>query len=172
MKMTGANRLLILALVAVGAAQAADETVISPTKRQDVLGLAKGLLANATPAAMTKDPFHSGAYDDAMAGGAAGNQGGQTTTTTTTTLPEVPKVGPRSPRELLQAIATSASLKPSAVFALKDGPMLVFGQKRVKAGGTLTITFEGTEYTLEIVSISPPNFTLRLNREEFTRPIK
>jgi len=49
---------------------------------------------------------------------------------------------------------------------------LVFGQKRVKAGGLLTITFEGNEYTLEIVSIAPPNFTLRLNREEFTRPIK
>jgi hypothetical protein len=48
----------------------------------------------------------------------------------------------------------------------------VFGQKRVKAGGFLTITFEGNEYTLEIASIERPNFTLRLNREEFTRPIK
>jgi hypothetical protein len=32
-------------------------------------------------------------------------------------------------------------------------PSISFGQKRVKAGGVLTITFEGNQYTLEIVSI-------------------
>ena len=34
------------------------------------------------------------------------------------------------------------------------------------------ITFEGNQYTLEITSIDRTNFTLRLNREEFTRTIK
>ena len=34
------------------------------------------------------------------------------------------------------------------------------------------ITFEGTEYTVEVTAIENNNFTLRLNREEFTRPIK
>ncbi len=80
------------------------------------------------------------------------------------------QTGPRSGRDLLQAIGVS--LKPSGFFVLGGEPTLVFGQKRVKAGGLLTITFEGSEYTLEIVSINQPNFTLRLNREEFTRPIK
>jgi hypothetical protein len=70
----------------------------------------------------------------------------------------------------LQAIG--ASLKPSGSVTLGGEPTLIFGEKRVKAGGFLTITFEGSEYTLEIVSIDRPNFTLRLNREEFTRPIK
>ncbi len=36
----------------------------------------------------------------------------------------------------------------------------------------MTLTVERVEYTLEIVSVTPPNFTLRLNREQFTRPIK
>ncbi|HWA25615.1 MAG TPA: hypothetical protein VG734_08145 [Lacunisphaera sp.] len=167
MKTFTASRLLIAALVAAGTARAADEAVISPTKRQEVLALAKSLLTTAAPVTMAKDPFHSEAYAETLAG-ATTTPG----TTQTSPTPEVTPAGPRNPRELLQAIATSPSLKPTAVFALRDGPMLVFGQKRVKAGGTLTITFEGTEYTLEIVSIAPPNFTLRLNREEFTRPIK
>jgi len=72
--------------------------------------------------------------------------------------------------ELLQAIATS--LKPSGYIVLGGQPSISFGQKRVKAGGVLTITFEGNQYTLEIVSIDRTNFTLRLNREEFTRTIK
>ena len=76
----------------------------------------------------------------------------------------------RSERQILQAIATS--LKPTGNFIVSGEHTLIFGQKRVKAGGFLTITFEGTEYTLEITAIERTSFTLRLNREEFTRPIK
>ena len=81
-----------------------------------------------------------------------------------------PTSGRRTDHDILVAIA--ANLKPSGFFVLGDEPTLVFGQKRVKAGGTVSIRFEDTDYTLEIVSIELPNFTLRLNREEFTRPIK
>lgn len=77
---------------------------------------------------------------------------------------------PKGPRGLLESIA--ASLKPSGYFVIGGQPTLVFGQKRVKAGGTLTINFEGREYTLEVVALDRTNFTLRLDREEFTRPIK
>ena len=171
MKTLIGNLILILALVAAGAAPAAEgEAVVNPTKRQEVLSLAKTLLATPSPAVVGKDPFHSEEYAASIAGGAGG--GGLPTTSTDTTPTKVTPVGPRSPRELLQAIATSPSLKPSGFFVLGAQPTLVFGQKRVKAGGLLTITFEGTEYPLEIVSIVPPHFTLRLNREEFTRPIK
>ena len=58
---------------------------------------------------------------------------------------------------LLQAIA--ASLKPSGYIVLGGQPSISFGQKRVKAGGVLTITFEGNQYTLEIVSIDRTTFT-------------
>jgi hypothetical protein len=83
-----------------------------------------------------------------------------------TTVP----TGPRGDRELVEAIAKS--LKPSGYIVLGGQASLSFGQKRVKAGGILTITFEGSQYTLEITSIDRTNFTLRLNREEFTRTIK
>jgi hypothetical protein len=131
-------------------------TVGNPTKRAETLTQAKDLLAERTPALSPKNPFNPEGFGEGqeVVGNDANNQ--------------VP-VGPRSNRDLLQAIG--ASLKPSGFFVLGGEPTLVFGQKRVKAGGLLTITFEGNEYTLEIVSIDRPNFTLRLNREEFTRPI-
>jgi hypothetical protein len=149
----------------VRAAEASD--VQTPTKRQELLDQAKKLLAPREAVPPVFDPFHSEAFNDLIAashgGGAA--PGGENTGTRAAPAP-----GPRSPHGLLQAIATG--LKPSGFFVLGGEPTLVFGQKRVKAGGFVTITFEGTEYTLEVISIDRPNFTLRLNREEFTRPIK
>jgi hypothetical protein len=158
--LTLSRSILGAALVSVAAmtAQAA-ETVLPPAKRQESLDKAKGLLADKAAAFSSKNPFSpegfgEGTLEPSKPGNTSGN------------LPS----GPRSPRDLLQAIG--ASLKPTGFFVLSGEPTLVFGQKRVKAGGTLTITFEGSEYTVEIVSIERPNFTLRLNREEFTRPIK
>jgi hypothetical protein len=163
---------LILAIVTVaGKSYAAeDEAVVNPAKRQEILDQAKSLLASKGQEAPGKDPFHSEAYAESVAGGPRGET--QTPNAESTAAKVAVPAGPRSPRDLLQAIATSPSLKPSGYFVLGGQPTLVFGQKRVKAGSFLTITFEGTEYALEIVSIERPNFTLRLNREEFTRPIK
>jgi len=131
------------------------DTVLSASKRQATLAQAKELLQEKAFAPNSKNPFNPEGFGE-----------NQTENNVVTTVP----TGPRSSRELLQAIG--ASLKPSGSLILSGEPTLVFGQKRVKAGGFLTITFEGNEYTLEIVSIDRPNFTLRLNREEFTRPIK
>lgn len=175
MKKLMSCRVLVLAALCVGgtAYAAEGEAVVSPVMRQAVLDQAKSLLASKALAAPGKDPFHSEGYADSIAGAQhAGETQSATAGETTTQAKAVAPVGPRSPHDLLQAIATSPSLKPSGFFVLQGQPTLVFGQKRVKAGGSLTITFEGTEYVLEIVSIDRPNFTLRLNREEFTRPIK
>jgi len=162
--------LFLAALSLVGAGYGAEgEMVIGPTKRQEVLDQAKGLLAAKSTVPVGKDPFHSEAYAESMA---SGTRTGEVQASSTTEANPVKVSAVRSPRELLQAIASSPSLKPSGFFVLGGQPTLVFGQKRVKAGSFLTITFEGTEYALEIVSIDRPNFTLRLNREEFTRPIK
>jgi hypothetical protein len=150
-------RLRALAAVAVFAglvAGVAANTVGNPVKRTETLEKAKELLAERTPALSPKNPFNPEGFGESE----------------NTDVAVVTPVGPRSTRELLQQIG--ASLKPSGFFVLGGEPTLVFGQKRVKAGGLLTITFEGNEYTVEIVSIDRPNFTLRLNREEFTRPIK
>ena len=134
--------------------------VVAPSKRLEVIAQAKDLLAEKTASFSGKNPFNPEGF---------GENASINTQTQGPAINTAP-VGPRSGRDLLQAIA--ASLKPSGFFVLSGEPTLVFGQKRVKAGGSLTITFEGNEYTLEIVSIDRPNFTLRLNREEFTRPIK
>jgi hypothetical protein len=148
--------------VAVRAAETSD--ILSPTKRQEFLDGAKKLLALREAPAVVADPFHSEAFAEviAAAGRVPGTPGGND--------PGHAPGGPRTDHDLLQAISTS--LKPSGYFVLGGQPTLVFGQKKVKAGSFLTITFEGTEYAVEITAIDRTNFTLRLNREEFTRPIK
>ena len=45
-------------------------------------------------------------------------------------------------------------------------------RKRLKEGEMLTITYEGSAYLIEIVSIQRNNFRIRLNSEELVRPIK
>jgi hypothetical protein len=145
-------------------ARAADE-VVSSAKRAEVIAQAKALLAPKDKMPEIKDPFHSVAYNETLAANS-----GRSLTPGQTDAPARPTSGPRTDRDILQAIA--ANLKPSGFFVLGGEPTLVFGQKRVKAGGTISIRFEDTDYTLEVASIERPNFTLRLNREEFTRPIK
>jgi hypothetical protein len=142
-----------------GAAETSD--IPAPAKRLEILKQAKQLLAVHEAPVVTNDPFHSQAFAE-LTGTAA---------RPVTPDPAGAKVvSPRSPQDLLQAIA--ANLKPSGNFIMNGEHTLIFGQKRVKAGGTLTITFEGTEYTVEVTAIENNTFTLRLNREEFTRPIK
>ena len=150
----------LLGLVLVATVPSAAQ-VMSAAKRQTDLDKAKAALAPRTVTLPPSDPFHPEAFNALMGVGKPEEavEGG-----------DAKGLGPRNPRELLRTIA--AGLKPSGVAIFNGEPTLIFGQKKVKSGGILTITFEGAEYTLEITSVSPPNFTLRLNREEFTRPIK
>lgn len=160
-----------LVVLAAGAGAAMADTVLAPAKRQQILERSKALIAVREVVPVPVDPFYSQAFTEAVAamGRVSGNVPAPSNNEGTPEAPRTP-VGPRNDRDLLQAIA--ASLKPSGYIVLGNQPSLSFGQKRVKAGGVLTITFEGAQYTLEIVSIDRTNFTLRLNREEFTRTIK
>ena len=142
--------------------RAADGSDISsPAKRSETLEHAKRLMAARPAPIVTTDPFHSEAFAELT---------GAVVRPPVDNGSKSNPVSARSAQDLLQAIA--ANLKPSGNFVIGGEHTLVFGQKRVKAGGTLTITFEGTEYSLEVSAIESNNFTLRLNREEFTRPIK
>lgn len=165
---------LAAAIVALPEIAAAGGAVASPTKRAEELQQARDFLA-LQPVKVPSDlanPFNPPNF--------AGAPGHATTTAAATTPdgaartnPEpaaARQAGPKSDRDILQEIA--AGLKPGGFFTLGGDAILVFGQKRVKAGDHLTITFEGKEYTVDITSIKAPNFTLRLNREEYTRPIK
>jgi hypothetical protein len=61
---------------------------------------------------------------------------------------------------------------PSGIARIGGNAILLFGQKKLKVGDRLTITFEGNDYDLDITSIGNTNFTLRYNSEEITRSIK
>jgi len=165
-------RIIGTALLLLGAATAAaGDTVLSPAKRQEALERGKALIAPREIIAIVVNPFYPVAFTETVAG--MGRVSGPATPSHQEGSPESVKTaptGPRTDRDLLQAIA--AGLKPSGFFTLGGQPTLVFGQKRVKAGGNVTINFEGADYAVEITTITPPNFTLRLNREEFTRTIK
>lgn len=141
-------------------------TVLSPQKRQEVIDQAAKLLAAREITTVANNPFHPEGFEALVAG--MDRPAGSTTAGTTGETP-AQATGPRNDRELLQAIG--AALKPKGLVVLRGQPTLSFGQKRVKAGDVLTITFEGNQYTLTVTAITPPNFTLRLNREEFTRTI-
>jgi len=176
MKTNFSRCLGILAVVLTGASLASGQAVMAAAKRQEALDRGKALVAPREMTPVAVDPFYPAAFTEAVAAMGRVSSGGNNTTTPATqtpggtTEPVRPQTGPRTDRELLQAIAQS--LKPSGFIVLGNVPSLSFGQKRVKAGETLTITFEGNQYTLEVVSIDRTNFTLRLNREEFTRTLK
>jgi hypothetical protein len=79
-----------------------------------------------------------------------------------------PKV--TSDRETLARIAPQVT--PNGTLQLPGGEtVLVFGSKKVRVGTHLTVTFGNQEYDLELVRIDRTTYTLRLNREEITRPI-
>jgi hypothetical protein len=69
-------------------------------------------------------------------------------------------------------IALAPLVAPSGSLQLGDTAMLLFGQKRLKVGDSIPIVFQGVTYDLLISAIERTTFTLRLNNEEITRPIK
>lgn len=77
---------------------------------------------------------------------------------------------PATDREFLDVIA--AKISPSGILILGDEPLLIFGQKRLRVGDRLTVSYDGQDYDLELTAIDRSTFTLRLNRDEITRPIK
>lgn len=150
-------------LLAAGSLALADEPspVLSPVARKEALAKAEALLSQkplGLPADAI-DPFHSEAFAEATGHVVHANNDSGT-----------PKPGPKSERDILVGIASG--LKPTGNFVIAGQPTLFFGQKRVKPGTTLTINFEGAEYIVEITAIDHTSFSLRLNREEYTRPIK
>jgi len=54
---------------------------------------------------------------------------------------------------------------------LGNDSLLIFGSKRLRVGDTLSVTYDGTEYKVQIAAIDAITFTLRLNRAEITRRI-
>lgn len=163
-----APRLLCSLCLLAGLARAADvPAIVGPERRAASLAAAEKLVGPkdlALPPGLL-DPFDSAAFA-AVAGAAAGAATAAPVGAAEASRP----TAPRSEHELLVAIA--ASLKPSGYLVIGGEHNLVFGQKRVKAGGTLSVEYNGAGYTLEVTKIDRTHFTLRLNHEEYIRPIK
>lgn len=151
----------VLALGASVSAGLAQETVSNPTKRQATLDLAARLLAHeessaaAIPADVV-DPFNPPGF-------------GALPTTTGGKPGEAAHVV-ATDREILQKIA--GQITPSGMMLFEGQPLLLFREKKLKVGDSLTITFEGNDYVVVIAGIDQTSFKIRLNREEITRPIK
>ncbi len=163
---------LPISLLTLGVAAVASANVAEPAKRMESLNTARALLAPRPAAAVVaaSNPFYSVAFADAMAG-RSGATAANTDNPSAKANPVATRpVGPRPSRELLESIA--AGLKPSGIFKIGGKQTLVFGQKRVQAGDTMAVMIGETKHTLTIVDISPPHFTISLNNEELTRPIK
>lgn len=165
------RRLLALSSLAllVVPAPAQVAPALAPPQRADILERVQKLLEPQSPTVPVdlKDPFHSTAFREAV--GAAGVAGPVANAGGPGAAPARP-AGPRGHSELLAAIAEG--LRPSGYIVRGGTASIAFGQKRVKAGDTLTINFEGVDYVLEITALDRTHFTIRLGNEEFTRPIR
>lgn len=74
-------------------------------------------------------------------------------------------------RDLLETLAPL--IKPTGTVIMTGRPtILTFGRTNVKVGEKLTVSFEGTNYELDLVAVTSTSFTLRYKDEETTRPIK
>jgi hypothetical protein len=150
--------LVCLLALGAGALSVHGGEVSSLAKRQETLNLAAQLLAPRTnPAAQLPDdlvnPFDPGAK-------AIKNSAGQ--------MPDRPPAS--SDRETLEKIASS--IKASGMMMLRGQPLLLVHEKKLRVGDDLKIKFEGFDYVVVVTAIEPTSFSLRLNREEVTRPIK
>jgi len=151
---------VVFSVVAIGAS-AQTRNVSTPLARQGVIKTVETLLAekgNPTPAsAEIKDPFNPSEQDlredyDPNA------------------VKEVKQVVRKSDADLLQDIAKQ--IQPTGSVTLGGEPYLLFGEKRQKKGDKVSVTYDGVEYVVEIISIANKQFRLRYNNEEMVRPIK
>lgn len=154
--------LVLAAAASLVVARADEDGVLSPSKRQEALDKGKQLLATKEITAPEADPFYYAELG-------AKNEKAPPSEITKPAAGIKKSSGPLTGRAKLQSVAMG--LKPT--FFMRGGePTLLIGAKKISTGGIMTVTVEGVKYNLEIVSISPPNFTLLLNHEQFTRPLK
>ena len=149
----------LLLAVGLGVICRSQDAVQSPAKRQTSIDLGSRLLAarenpaGALPTDLV-DPFNPAGFGNVAA---AGHPTGEAAHVKA------------SDSEILQEIASR--ITPSGMVMFGGEPMLLFREKRLKVGDSLTITFEGTDYVVVISAIDQTSFKIRLNSDEITRPI-
>jgi hypothetical protein len=142
--------LMFAATDQVTSAQVAD---VPPSKQRDeILNLARGVLVRQNEPVVIPNPLpdpFTGKIEEVV----------QAEST------QAPKIstGP----ELLARIA--AQMPASGTANLGGQWLLLLGQKRLKVGDSVTISFEGQNYDLSIAAISSTTFTVKLGSNTHTR---
>jgi len=72
--------------------------------------------------------------------------------------------------ELLASLASR--IPATGTVSLGGEPILLLGQKRLKVGDTVTISFEGRAYELSIAAVTSTSFTVRRGENIHTRPVR
>lgn len=83
---------------------------------------------------------------------------------------QAPVSRPTTDRELLTIVAQQ--LRPNGVVSMGGELILMLGGRKLRSGDKLPVTYEGQTFNLTLSAIERTQFTLRLNRDEITRPIK
>lgn len=155
-----------LGAVNLSAAPASD--IISPLVRRESVDLAKRIAQTGTPSAVPADvvnPFNPAAFfqpdpEELRAMAAAKSA----------EAAALAKSKPTSGPALLNLICDQIS--PSGTLELGDEQILVVGQKKLRVGDRVAITYDQQVYELEITGIDRSSFKVRLNRDEITRRIQ
>jgi hypothetical protein len=159
--------LIVAAWVTLVTVARAASDIASQEKRRSVVESAINLAKPGTAVPVPQDlalPFSPPGFElsdaqERAAAAAAAAANGKT--------PAELKVA--SDRETLDQLATK--FPPTGTIFMGGEALLLFGNKRVKIGAHFTVPLNGQDYDLELVNIDRTTFTLRLNREEITRPI-
>ena len=94
--------------------------------------------------------------------------------------PAEPEVVDNTPPEVVappvmgsDLLAKLAALIPvTGTVNIGGQPILLLGQKRLKLGDTVTISFDGQNYDLSIAGIAPTSFTVKRGNLTYTRPTR
>ena len=156
-----------LAIVSASSGYAAKSDIAGLAARRTVLDAAAKLAAapsiEALPAQINH-PFNPAAFGQPDAEELAAIAAAQAAEAAA-----LNKAKPANEADLLERIAER--VVPSGTLTLNGEPLLIFAQKRLRVGDRITVTYEGKDYNLELISIQRFTFTLRLNRAEITRRI-
>lgn len=145
--------------------QAATSEITPPEKRKAIVESGVNLAKPAATASLPDNlavPFSPPGFElsDAEERAAAALASGVKTST-------APRI--ESDREILEQIVTKNP--PTGTMFAGDEAFLTFPNKTVKIGAHFNVNLNGRDYDLELIKLNRTDYTLRLNREEITRPI-
>jgi hypothetical protein len=163
----GSSAVLLVFSIAVDSLAAVASDIGNMTGRREILASARLLVEPSPKASLSPDivnVFNPAAFSKPDAEELAAIAAAQAAEAAASA-----KARPASDADLLGYIAER--VVPSGTLTLNKEPLLIFGQKKLRVGDRLTVTYDGRDYNLELINIERFTFTLRLNRAEITRRI-